>query len=51
MLRSGEIAGQSDQSTDNERLVGVAGWGCLTLHHAAAGKYSREIFKGVQYEG
>lgn len=39
------------QSTDHEKLVGVPGWKCLTLHHVVAGRFSREIFKGLQCEG
>lgn len=38
------------QSTDHEKLVGVLGWKCLTLHHVVAGRFSGEIFKGLQYE-
>lgn len=38
------------QSTVHVRLVGVPGWECLTLHHVAAGRFSGEIFKGLQYE-
>lgn len=32
------------------RKVGEAAWKCLTLHHVAAGRLSREIFKGLQTE-
>lgn len=30
--------------------VAVAAWKCLTLHHVAAGRLSREIFKGLLSE-
>lgn len=38
-------------STNAKVVVAHQGRECLTLHHVAAGRFSREIFKGLQQKG